>query len=100
MDQKNNKSRKTYSLDFKTKAAELAKSIGTKQAAEKLRIRNFQTLSTWIRYSQKIERNDDFKENQQLRAEIKKLKKQTEDDKKTIALLRDVTVFFCKEEKK
>ena len=44
MDQKNNKFKKTYSLDFKTKAAELAKSIGTRQAVEKLEIRNLWTL--------------------------------------------------------
>lgn len=100
MDQNNKKSRKNYSSEFKIQAVELAKSIGSKQAAEKLGISHFQTLSTWIRYSQKMEESDEFRENQNLKAEIKKLKKQAEDDKKTILLLRDATVFFCQEEKK
>ena len=43
MRKKETKNRKSYSPEFKQQAIELAKEMGSKKAAEKLGISNFQT---------------------------------------------------------
>ena len=53
MKNKKTKTRTSYSPEFKVQAIELAKEIGALQAAEKLGIGSFQTLSAWVRYSKK-----------------------------------------------
>lgn len=97
MKEKQIKTRKTYPSEFRTQAIELAKEIGVVKAAEKLGIDKFQTLSAWVRYSKKIEEDSEFREIEQLKAENKRLKKQTEEDKKIIAILKDATAFFCQD---
>jgi len=94
------KTRKFYSPEFKTQAIELAKEIGTKQAAEKLGIESFQTLSAWIRYSKKIDENAEFQELESVKKEIKKLKKELETEKKAVAILKDAAAFFCQDQLK
>ena len=91
------KPRKSYSPKFKSQAIELAKEIGTKKTAEKLGIQSTQTLAAWIRYSQKLDEDSEFKEMEQLRAENKRLRKESTEDKKVIAILKDATAFFCQE---
>ena len=95
MKKKTKKTRKSYTLEFKAQAIDLAKEIGAREAAQKLGIENFQTLSAWIRYSNKIDENEEFKKLEEARAEIKRLKKELETEKKTVAILRDATAFFC-----
>lgn len=97
MKKQQRKPRQSYSPEFKSQAIELAKEIGTKQAAEKLGIRSFQTLCAWVRYSKKIEKNVDFRELEEAKAEIKRLKKQAEEDKKVISILKDAAAFFCQD---
>ena len=38
-----------------------------------------------------------FKELEEARKEIKRLKKQAEEDKKVIAILKDAAAFFCQD---
>ena len=97
MKNEKNRTRKTYSPEFKEQAIDLAKEIGARQAAEKLGIGSFQTLSAWIRYSKKIEENTDFKELEEAKAEIKKLKRELESERKAVAILKDAAAFFCQD---
>jgi transposase-like protein len=62
MKQMKRKKRETYSSEFKKQAIELAKELGTKAAAEKLGIEQFQTLGAWVRYSKKIDTDDEFRD--------------------------------------
>lgn len=89
------KTRKSYSSEFKAQAIKLANEIGTKQAAEKLGISSFQTLSAWIRYSKKMDENQEFRELEEAKKEIKKLRKELESEKKSVAILKDAAAFFC-----
>ncbi|MCY4644224.1 MAG: transposase [Bacteriovoracales bacterium] len=91
------KTRKSYSQEFKTQAIELAKELGSKEAAEKLGIKNFQTLAAWARYSKKMAEDEEFRTMEQLKAENKKLKKELADERQTVAILKDCTRFFCVE---
>ncbi|MCY4523649.1 MAG: transposase [Halobacteriovoraceae bacterium] len=81
MNQKTVKIRKSYSKEFKTQAIELAKELGAKKAVEKLDIKNFQTLAAWIRYSKKMDEDEEFHTMKQLKVEIKKLKKELADER-------------------
>jgi len=98
MKKEKKKSKRHYSPEFKAQAIELAKEIGAKQAAEKLGINKFQTLSAWVRYAKKMVEDTEFRNIELLKAENKKLKKQVEEDKKVIAILKDATVFFCQDQ--
>ena len=84
-----------YSTEFKSQAIELAKEIGAEKAAEKLGIGNHQTLGAWVRYSKKVDGNQDFRELEKLREENKRLKKELEYEKRSVAILKDATAFFC-----
>ena len=95
MSEKKSKTRTRYSEEFKAQAIELAKEIGSKEAAEKLGIKNFQTLAAWLRYSQKIEEDDSFRELERLRSENKRLMRELETERKSVAILKDATAFFC-----
>ncbi|PIR35126.1 MAG: hypothetical protein COV37_10020 [Bdellovibrio sp. CG11_big_fil_rev_8_21_14_0_20_39_38] len=97
MKKKNEKSRQSYSPEFKAQAIELAKEIGAKEAAEKLGIKSSQTLGAWIRYSKRMNEDAEFREFEEAKAEIKKLRKQAEEDKKVIAILKDAAAFFCQD---
>ena len=97
MKKQTKKTRKSYPPEFKEQAIQLAKEIGTKQAAEKLGIESVQTISAWVRYSKKIEKNADFRELEQLRAENKKLKKELDSERKSVAILKDAAAFFCQD---
>lgn len=94
------RTKKSYSADFKADAIKLANDIGTKQAAEKLGVKSVQTISAWVRYSKRMEENQEFRDIEQLKAENKKLKKELEKEKKVTAILRDATAFFCQENQK
>lgn len=100
MSKKTRKPRQSYSPEFKQEAIELAREIGAKEAAEKLGIKSLQTISAWVRYSKKIEEDDSFRELERLKAENKKLKKELEIEKKSVAILRDAAAFFCQEQLK
>ena len=95
MKKETKRTRKSYSLEFKAEAVELAKEIGVKEASDKLGIDNFQTLSAWVRYSKKLSERTDFKELEAAKAEIKKLKRELESERKAVAILKDATAFFC-----
>lgn len=97
MSKQQNKTKKSYSPEFKAQAIELAKEIGTQQAAEKLGIKSFQSLGAWVRYYKKMDENAEFKALEEAKAEIKKLKRQAEEDKKVIAILKDAAAFFCQD---
>jgi transposase len=89
--------RQIYSSEFKADAIELAQEIGPKEAAEKLGIKNTQTLTTWIKHSSKMEHDDEYRDNEQLKAEVKQLKKELLKEKKITAILKDATAFFCQD---
>ena len=97
MKKQTKKTRKSYPSDFKEQAIQLAREIGTKEAAEKLGIESVQTISAWVRYSKKLNENQEFRELEEAKAEIKKLRKQAEEDKKVIAILKDAAAFFCQD---
>lgn len=93
----NDQKRRKYEKEFKAQAVELAKEIGTKEAAEKLGIAKYQTLMAWMRHSKKIQENSDFKELEEAKKEIKKLKRELESERKAVAILRDAAAFFCQD---
>lgn len=97
MNKKTQQTRKSYSPEFKAQAIELAKEIGTKNAADKLGIEKFQTLAAWVRYSKRLETDSDFKELEEAKKEIKKLKRELESEKKAVAILKDAAAFFCQD---
>ena len=68
MSQKTSKIRKSYPQEFKSQAIELAKELGSKKAAEKLGISNFQTLAAWVRYSKKMTEDVEFRTIEELRS--------------------------------
>ena len=87
-----------YSPEFKKQAIELAKELGSsKLAADKLGIQSFQTLAAWVRYDKKITEDGEFRENERLKEENKKLKKQLEHEKKCTAILKDAMAFLSME---
>ena len=94
------KTKKHYTSDFKYQAIELAKEIGAKETAEKLGIDKLQTLASWIRRSTKLDENSDLREIEKLKPENKKIKKELETERKVVAILKDATIFFCKEQQK
>ena len=96
MEKTEKRTKQHYPKEFKERAVELAREVGAVDAAKKLGIKKYQTLAAWVRYSRKIEENEDFRELERLKAENKKLKKQAEEDKKVIAILRDATAFFVR----
>ena len=91
------KSRKSYPPEFKAQAIELAKELGSKEAAEKLGIASSQTLAAWVRYDRKMKNDAEFRSLQELKEENKKLKKALEKERKVIAILKDAAAFFCQE---
>lgn len=100
MKKKEKRTKNSYTSEFKTRAVELAKEIGTKSAAEKLGLINTQTLGSWVRYDKKLSDDSEFCELEQAKAEIKKLRKEAAEDKKVIAILKDCTAFFCQDQLK
>ena len=76
MSGKTTKTRRAYAPEFKKQAIELAKELGSRKAAEKLGIKNFQTLAAWISYDKKILENVEFRTMEKLRIENKRLKKE------------------------
>ncbi len=91
--------KKHYSKEFKEQAVELAKDIGISEAALKLDV-NKQSLSSWYRYAKKIEEDSEFQEIEKLRAENKRLKKELDVEKRSVAILQDATRFFCLNQEK
>ncbi len=91
------RTKRHYPEDFKQQAINLAKEIGTKETAEKLGIEKVQTLTAWVRYSKKIEENTEFKELEEARKEIKRLKKELDIEKESVAILKDAAAFFCQD---
>ena len=97
MGKKTVKVRKSYSQEFKIQAIELAKELGSKKAAEKLGINNFQTLAAWVRYSKKMAEDEEFRTMEQLKAENKKPRRELSDERQNVAILKDCARFFCME---
>jgi len=100
MAQKKKKTRKSYSPEFKEKAIELAKEIGTREAAEKLGVESYQTLGAWVRYAKKMDEDAEFRELEEAKAEIKKLRKELDSEKKAVSILKDAAAFFCQDQLK
>lgn len=98
MKKKQRKTRKSYSSEFKAQAIELAKEIGATEAAEKLGIESPQTLGAWLRYSKKMEQDQEFRELEEAKKEIKRLRRELESEKKSVAILRDAAAFFCQDQ--
>ena len=91
------KARSRYSSEFKSQAIELAKEIGIVEAANKLGIKTYQTLSSWVRHSHKMDVDTEFQELEKLRSEVKRLKRELDIEKKSVAILKDATAFFCQD---
>ena len=94
------KQRQNYSPEFKANAIELAEEIGSKETAQKLGIKNVHTLTAWIKHSNKMELDDEYRNTEELKAEIKQLKKELTKEKKITAILKDATAFFCQDQLK
>ena len=100
MSKKKSKTRKSYPPEFKAEAVKLAKEIGLKQASEKLGIGSTQVLGAWSRHAKKLEEDADFRNLEALRAENKRLKKELETERKSVAILKDAAAFFCLDRQK
>jgi transposase-like protein len=87
-----------YDTSFKEQAVALAEEIGIKMAQEKLGITGKQVLRNWVNKKNKQHLNNS--ESDDLREEIKKLKKELEKEKKITAILKDATIFFCQDQQK
>lgn len=92
--------RKSYPPEFKAQAIELAKEIGIAEAASKLGMNNVQSLGNWVRYDQKIAQDAEFRELEDARSEIKRLKKELEIEKKSVSILKSAAAFFCQDQLK
>lgn len=98
MRQKKKNNKKRYPEEFKVSAMKLARELGSaKLAAEKLGMKNSQTLSNWLRHDDKMNSDEEYREIENLKAENKKIKKQLEEEKKTTAILKDAMAFFCQD---
>jgi transposase-like protein len=98
---KNTQSRSSYTPEFKRQAIDLAHELGSvPEAAEKLGIKNFQTLAAWVRQDKKKSTDTAHKELLEMKEENKRLKKELEKEKKVTAILRDAAAFFCQENQK
>ena len=102
MKKKTGRTRTLYSPEFKKKAIQLAQELGSnRDAADKLGIKHFSTLSLWVRQAKKREIHPvAYDELQKLKEENKKLKKELEKERKSIAILKDAAAFFCQENQK
>lgn len=100
MKKEKKRTKRNYSPEFKEQAIGLAKEIGVKEAAIKLGIDKFQTLAAWVRHAKKLNENTEFRELEEAKKEIKRLKKELETEKKAVAILKDATIFFCKDQLK
>ena len=94
---KSKKTRKSYSAEFKIQAIELAKEWGVKKASDKLGLLGRQTLAAWVRYDKKVSFDKEFRASEELKMELKKVKKELEETRKINAILKDAAAFFCKE---
>lgn len=98
---RNPQGRRSYTPEFKKQAIDLANELGSvPEAAEKLGIKNFQTLASWVRQDKKISTDAAYKELLEIKEENKRLKKELEKEKKVTAILRDAAAFFCQENQK
>ena len=97
MKKESKNTRNSYPPEFKSQAVELAKEIGSKLAAEKLGISSFQTIAAWVRYSKKMDESSEFRDIEALKSEVKKLRKELEIEKKSVAILKDAAAFFCQD---
>lgn len=91
------KIKRSYTKEFKQQAIGLANEIGVKEAAEKLGIDTTQSLANWVRYDKKISEDVNFRKIEELIAENKRLKKELDCEKKSVAILRDAAAFFCQD---
>jgi len=91
------RAKRSYSPEFKAQAIELAKEIGVKETAKKLGIKSLPTITSWVRYSKKMEQDDEFRELEEAKKEIKRLKRELESEKKSVAILKDAAAFFCQD---
>ena len=94
---KNNRAH--YSPEFKEQAVKLADDIGVKEAAQKLGV-SLQSLGNWCRHAKKLENDSEYREIEELRAEVKKLKKELDVEKRSVAILQDAARFFCLNQEK
>ena len=93
--------RRRYDAAFKEKAIRLAEELGAvKMAAGKLGMTSYQTLGARVREHRKIEENDSHAQLLNAQAEIKRLKKLLDKEKKVNAMLRDATALFFQEQQK
>ena len=92
--------RKSYPEDFKRQAIDLAKELGLKKAADKLGRPGIQTLAKWVRHDRKMEEDAEYRSSEELKKELKIVKKQLAEERQTVAILKDAAAFFCKENAK
>ena len=88
---------KKYSGEFKRKAIELAQEIGTKEAVEKLGLSSSQQIGSWKRFLMPEREEAMSHDLASALKEIKKLKKELANEKRSVSILREATAFFSKE---
>lgn len=89
--------RKSYPEDFKSQAIDLAKELGLRKAVEKLGMPGIQTLAKWVRHERKMTEDAEYRSTEELKKELKSVKKQLAEEQKTVAILKDAAAFFCRE---
>ena len=97
MNKKPSKPKKFFNSEFKTQAIELAKELGVRKASEKLGMPAHQTLAAWVRFDKKLSSDKDFRLSEELKVELKKVKKELDESRKINAILKDAAAFFCRE---
>ena len=90
---KKNVDRKNYTGEFKQQAIELAGKIGISETARKLDI----PLSNLHRWRAKTNTSSSNPDVLKLQKEIKKLKKELEEEKMIVNMLKKTTAYFSKE---
>ena len=94
---KNAQLRKSYPEDFKKQAIDLANELGINKAVEKLGMPGIQTLAKWVRHERKMAEDAEYRSTEELKKELKSVKKQLAEEQKTVAILKDAAAFFCRE---
>ena len=96
------KQMKTYTANFKKEAINLAERIGFSKASEALEV-PCSTLHGWKSFVDKSSSSQVFKKrvpktSNPMKKELKKLKKEIEEEQEVIEMLKEALIFFSKQE--
>lgn len=89
-----------YDREFKIKAIELAEQIGHRAACDKLGLKSHQTIGAWKRWLKPSNKVQEEISLEQAKAQIKRLKKELEEEKQVVTILKYAAAFFSQDQLK